>query len=277
MARKQHVLRASILDERWFAKSARSRGRGDTISIDLETGEEIDLTRYENTLGTLLGGSYRHLRASKLFDTHSTVMGKPLVDLHPVVIKSRDGLDLVSYVSLPPHVSVADDFNVSETVPMVLWVHGGPWARDGYGYSGIAQWLTNRGYATLVGVTFTPAKFACGVDIVGSSNLVTLLDSIPEYWQSFFDVLVNNVGDPRTEEGQRFLRSRSPLFLTDRITKPLLIGQGANDPRVTQIKADQYENFGDSFDGSSATAPHGAEFVPGLAEALAGAEIVNKN
>jgi dipeptidyl aminopeptidase/acylaminoacyl peptidase len=324
--------------------------------------------------------------ASKLFDTRSNLVGKPLVDMHPVVIKSRDGLDLVSYVSLPPHISVADDFNVSETVPMVLWVHGGPWARDGYGYSGIAQWLTNRGYAvlqvnyrgstgfgkdfvnagakewaaamhddlidavdwaiakgitsegqvaigggsyggyaTLVGVTFTPEKFACGVDIVGPSNLVTLLDSIPEYWQSFFEVLVNNVGDPRTEEGQRFLRSRSPLFLADRITKPLLIGQGANDPRVTQIEADQivsameernlpvtyvlypdeghgfgraenadsflavsevflaqclggrYEDFGDSFDGSSATAPHGAEFVPGLAEALAGAEIVIKN
>ena len=324
--------------------------------------------------------------ASKLFDTRRKLVGKPLVDMHPVVVKSRDGLDLVSYLSLPPHVEVDADFNVSETVPMVLWVHGGPWARDGYGYSGIAQWLSNRGYAvlqvnyrgstgfgkefvkagakewaaamhddlvdavdwaisrgiteegrvaigggsyggyaTLVGVTFTPEKFACGVDIVGPSNLVTLLDSIPEYWQSFFEVLVNNVGDPRTEEGQRFLRSRSPLFLADQITKPLLIGQGANDPRVTQIEADQivsamqerdlpvtyvlypdeghgfgraenadsflavsevflsqclggrYEDFGDSFDGSSATVPHGAEFVPGLAEALAGAEIVNKN
>ena len=324
--------------------------------------------------------------ASKLFDTRSDLVGKPLVDMHPVVIKSRDGLDLVSYVSVPPHVEVDGDLNVSESVPMVLWVHGGPWARDAYGYSGIAQWLANRGYAvlqvnyrgstgfgkdfvnagakewaaamhddlidavdwaiakgitregevaigggsyggyaTLVGVTFTPEKFACGVDIVGPSNLVTLLDSIPEYWQSFFEVLVNNVGDPRTEEGQRFLRSRSPLFLADRITKPLLIGQGANDPRVTQIEADQivsamqernlpvtyvlypdeghgfgraenadsflavsevflagclggrYEDFGDSFNGSSATVPHGAEFIPGLAEALEGAEIVNRN
>jgi dipeptidyl aminopeptidase/acylaminoacyl peptidase len=324
--------------------------------------------------------------ANKLFDTRQNLVGKPLVDMHPLVVKSRDGLDLVSYLSLPPHVEIDADFNVSESMPMVLWVHGGPWARDGYGYNGIAQWLTNRGYAvlqvnyrgstgfgkefvnagakewaaamhddlidvvdwtiskgitedgrvaigggsyggyaTLVGVTFTPEKFACGVDIVGPSNLVTLLESVPDYWQSFFEVLVNNVGDPRTEEGQRFLRSRSPLFLADQITKPLLIGQGANDPRVTQIEADQivsamqadnlpvtyvlypdeghgfgraenadsflavsevflagclggrYQEFGDSFDGSSTTVPHGAEFVPGLSEALATAEIVNKN
>lgn len=322
----------------------------------------------------------------KLFDTRASLVGKPLVDMHPVVIKSRDGLDLVSYLTLPPHVEIDTEFNVSEVTPMVLWVHGGPWGRNSYGYSSIAQWFSNRGYAvlqvnyrgstgfgkefvnagakewaaamhddlidsvdwaiakgiteegrvaigggsyggyaTLVGVTFTPEKFACGVDIVGPSNLVTLLNSIPEYWQSFFEVLVNNVGDPRTEEGQRFLRSRSPLFLADQITKPLLIGQGANDPRVTQAEADQivsamqradlpvtyvlypdeghgfgraenadsffavsevflaeclggrYEDFGDSFDGSSTTVPHGVEFIPGLADALAGAEIVDKN
>ena len=324
--------------------------------------------------------------ASKLFDTRNSLVGKPLVDMQPVVIKSRDGLDLVSYLSLPPHVEIDADYSVSETVPMVLWVHGGPWGRDGYGYDSIAQWLSNRGYAvlqvnyrgstgfgkdfvnagakewaaamhddlidavdwaiskgiteegrvaigggsyggyaTLVGVTFTPEKFACGVDIVGPSNLVTLLNSIPDYWQSFFEVLVNNVGDPRTEEGQRFLRSRSPLYFADQITKPLLIGQGANDPRVKQAEADQivaamqeadlpvtyvlypdeghgfgraenadsflavsevflagclggrYEDFGDSFDGSSTTVPQGVEFIPGLAAALAGAEIVNKN
>jgi dipeptidyl aminopeptidase/acylaminoacyl peptidase len=324
--------------------------------------------------------------ATKLFDTRSKLIGQPLVDMHPVVINSRDGLDLVSYLTMPPHVEIDADFNVGQSVPMVIWVHGGPWARDSFGYNSTAQWFANRGYAvlqvnyrgstgfgkaflnagamewaaamhddlvdavdwaigkgiteqgrvaigggsyggyaTLVGVTFTPEKFACGVDIVGPSNLVTLLDSIPAYWQSFFEVLVNNVGDPRTEEGQRFLRSRSPLFLADQITKPLLIGQGANDPRVTQIEADQivsamqkaelpvtyvlypdeghgfgravnldsflaisevflanclggrFEAFGDSFDGSSTTVPHGVEHIPGLAEALAGAEIVEKN
>ena len=95
------------------------------------------------------------------------------------------------------------------------------------------------GYATLVGVTYTPEKFACGVDIVGPSNLVTLLESIPAYWASFLDTFAQRVGDPRTEEGRSFLRSRSPLYKADEIVKPLLIGQGANDPRVKQPEADQ--------------------------------------
>jgi dipeptidyl aminopeptidase/acylaminoacyl peptidase len=183
---------------------------------------------------------------------------------------------------------------------MVLDVHGGPWARNEYGYGSWPQWLSNRGfavlnvnyrgstgfgkafvnagdkqwaadmhndlidavdwaiaegiapadkiaiaggsyggYATLVGVTYTPEKFACGVDIVGPSNLVTLLESIPAYWASFLETFAQRVGDPRTEEGRSFLRSRSPLYLADEIVKPLLIGQGANDPRVKQPESDQ--------------------------------------
>ena len=183
---------------------------------------------------------------------------------------------------------------------MVLDVHGGPWGRNGYGYSSWAQWLSNRGfavlqvnfrgstgfgkdfinagdkqwaadmhndlidavdwaiaegiapadkiaiaggsyggYATLVGLTFTPEKFACGVDIVGPSNLVTLLQSIPPYWESFIETFAQRVGDHRTEDGQLFLRSRSPLYKADEIVRPLLIGQGANDPRVKQQESDQ--------------------------------------
>ena len=91
----------------------------------------------------------------------------------------------------------------------------------------------------MVGLTFTPETFACGVDIVGPSNLVTLLESIPPYWASFLETFAQRVGDPRTEEGQLFLRSRSPLFRSDQIVRPLLIGQGANDPRVKQPEADQ--------------------------------------
>lgn len=164
----------------------------------------------------------------KLFDTRSALFGQPLVDTYPVIIQSRDGLDLVSYLTLPPHVTVDDNMRPSEVMPMMLWVHGGPWARDEYGYSGSAQWFANRGYAvlkvnyrgstgfgktflnaatkewaeamhddlidavswaveagyttadqvaigggsyggyaTLVGMTFTPDTFACGVDLVG--------------------------------------------------------------------------------------------------------------
>jgi dipeptidyl aminopeptidase/acylaminoacyl peptidase len=88
-------------------------------------------------------------------------------------------------------------------------------------------------------LTFTPDRFACGVDIVGPSNLFTLLNSIPPYWKSFFEDMVRRIGDPRTSEGRELLKQRSPLTFVDRISKPLLIAQGANDPRVKQAEADQ--------------------------------------
>ena len=183
---------------------------------------------------------------------------------------------------------------------MVLLVHGGPWARDEYGFNPQHQWLADRGlavlsvnfrastgfgkaflnagdlewgrkmhddlidavewavangiavryriaimggsyggYATLAGLTFTPEVFRCGVDIVGPSNLETLLATIPPYWAAFFENLARRVGDPRTEQGRMLLRERSPLHYAGRIVRPLLIGQGANDPRVKQAEADQ--------------------------------------
>jgi dipeptidyl aminopeptidase/acylaminoacyl peptidase len=172
------------------------------------------------------------------------------------------------------------------------------------------------GYATLAGLTMTPDKFACGLDVVGPSNLNTLLESIPPYWKAFFEDLARRVGDPRTEEGRKLLKERSPLTYVDRIQRPLLIAQGANDPRVKQAEADQiiaamkakklpvtyllypdeghgfarpqnrlsfyavaegflnqclggqFQPIGRDFDGSSVTAPQGAEIVPGLAEAM---------
>jgi dipeptidyl aminopeptidase/acylaminoacyl peptidase len=95
------------------------------------------------------------------------------------------------------------------------------------------------GYATLAGLAFTPDLYACGVDIVGPSNILTLLDSIPPYWEAGRAFLYGMVGDPETEEGKRLIREASPLFSADKIAKPLLIVQGANDPRVKQAEADQ--------------------------------------
>jgi dipeptidyl aminopeptidase/acylaminoacyl peptidase len=95
------------------------------------------------------------------------------------------------------------------------------------------------GYATLAGLAFTPELYACGVDIVGPSNLFTLLESVPPYWESFRAYLYGMVGDPGTEEGKAQIRKASPLFSVDRIDKPLLIIQGANDPRVKQAESDQ--------------------------------------
>jgi dipeptidyl aminopeptidase/acylaminoacyl peptidase len=98
------------------------------------------------------------------------------------------------------------------------------------------------GYATLVGLTFTPEKFACGVDIVGPSNLVTLLSTIPPYWAPMVQVFKDRVGDHTTAEGKKFLQERSPLTHVARIQRPLLIGQGKNDPRVKQAESDQIVN-----------------------------------
>src|SRR5262249_1185847 len=93
------------------------------------------------------------------------------------------------------------------------------------------------GYATLVGLTFTPDVFAAGVDIVGPSNIVSLLKTIPAYWAPLKAMFAKRVGDPNKDE--KFLKSRSPLFFVSKIKAPLLIGQGANDPRVKQAESDQ--------------------------------------
>ena len=95
------------------------------------------------------------------------------------------------------------------------------------------------GYATLAGLAFTPDVYACGVDIVGPSNIFTLLESVPAYWEAGRAFLYGMVGDPNTEEGKKLIKDASPLFSVDKINKPLLIIQGANDPRVKQAEADQ--------------------------------------
>lgn len=237
---------------------------------------------------------------TEFYTTRPDLVGAPLQPMHPLELTSRDGLTLPSYLTLPPGSDSDADGVPDAPVPMVLLVHGGPWARDGYGYNSSHQWLANRGYAvlsvnfrgstgfgkdfitagnlqwgrkmhddlldavdwaveegvtsadqvaimggsyggyaTLAGLAFTPDKFACGVDIVGPSNLETLLETIPPYWEPLIAQFHERMGNPNTEEGLAMLKERSPLYSADRIVKPLLIGQGANDPRVKQAESDQ--------------------------------------
>jgi len=237
---------------------------------------------------------------AKLFVGRPELEGAPLVPMFPREIKARDGLSLVSYLTLPPGSDANGDGKPEKPVPLVLLVHGGPWGRDGYGYNGYHQWLANRGYAvlsvnyrgstgfgkaflnagnlewagkmhedlidavgwavssgattpkqvaimggsyggyaTLIGLTYTPETFACGVDSFGPSNLETLLKGIPAYWEADKQKFYKRIGDPTTQEGLALLKSRSPLYRAGTITKPLLIGQGANDPRVKQAESDQ--------------------------------------
>jgi len=95
------------------------------------------------------------------------------------------------------------------------------------------------GYATLAGVTFTPDMYAAAVSIVGPSNLITLLESIPPYWEPIRKLFYERMGDPNTPEGKAQLVRQSPLSHADKIKTPLLVVQGANDPRVNKRESDQ--------------------------------------
>jgi dipeptidyl aminopeptidase/acylaminoacyl peptidase len=238
--------------------------------------------------------------AKFLFVSDSAQENLPFAKMHPVKIKARDGLELVSYLTLPRWLDNGGGAPAAP-VPMVLYVHGGPNARDAWGFNAAHQWLANRGYAvlsvnyrgstgfgkgfinagdgqwaramqddledavawavdnkiarkdkvaimggsyggyaTLVGMTRTPDLFAAGIDIVGPSNLETLLKSIPPYWKPMVAHLNKIIGaSVDTEEGLALLKERSPLTYAEKIKKPLLIVQGANDPRVKQAESDQ--------------------------------------
>jgi dipeptidyl aminopeptidase/acylaminoacyl peptidase len=233
-------------------------------------------------------------RARFLFRPRPWLNPRDLAPMEPVSFNSDDGLTIHGYLTTPLGVP-------RRNLPMVLVVHGGPWARDTWGYDPEAQLLANRGYAVLqinyrgstgygkafynaavrewagkmhtdlidgvrwaisegiadssrvaiyggsyggyamlVGLTFTPQVFACGVDYVGPSSLVTLIESFPAYWRPFLEgSFYRHVGNPTVAADVEDMKKRSPLFFVDRIQDPLLIVQGANDPRVTKREADQ--------------------------------------
>lgn len=217
-----------------------------------------------------------------------------LAEMRPIRYEARDGLEIPAYLTLPEGVS-------AENLPLVVNPHGGPWARDSWGYDATAQFLANRGYAvlqpnfrgstgygkeflaagndewgtgtmqhditdgvnylidqgiadpdrvgimggsyggyaTLAGLAFTPDLYDAGVSIVGPSNIITLLNSIPPYWGPIRQIFLERVGDPDDEAERERLRAQSPLFSAEDITAPLMVVQGANDPRVKQHESDQ--------------------------------------
>ena len=218
---------------------------------------------------------------------------KHMAAMKPITYKSKDGLEIPAYLTLPKGVE-------AKNLPLVINPHGGPWARDYWGYNPYAQFLANRGYAvlnvnfrgstglgkaflnagnqkwgeemqedltygakylidqgivdenkvaifggsyggyaTLAGLTFTPDVYACGVSVVGPSNLLTLLESIPAYWEPIKKMFYERMGDPNTVEGTAQLKKQSPLFSANKIKAPLMVVQGANDPRVKQAESDQ--------------------------------------
>ena len=230
--------------------------------------------------------------AERLFVTRPELTEYRLASMQPVEISARDGLTLPGYLTTPPGIE-------AKQLPLVLLVHGGPWARDVWGFDPQAQWLANRGYAvlqvnfrgstgfgkaflnagneewgvgamqhdltdavkwaidqgiadpervgiyggsyggyaTLAGLAFTPDLYTAGVDVVGPSNIRTLFESIPPYWAPAKRELVLRVGD--VEESDALNRRISPLFHAEQIRAPLMVLQGANDPRVKIAESDQ--------------------------------------
>ena len=241
---------------------------------------------------------YLYDRESKsgqfLFTSTPQLEGLKLSRMHPYVLTTDDGFDLVSYITLPPWTDPDDDGRPDQPVPVVVYVHGGPSdERAQVGFGALVHWLANRGYGflyvnfrgsagfgkaymnaqkmewggkmhqdvldqvqwaidegiadpdkvailggsyggyeALVGMTMTPDVFACGIAIVGPSNLEIFMP----HWDE--DRMGKIIGDPRTKEGRAFLRSRSPINFAQNTKNPVLIGQGARDSRVPLEQSD---------------------------------------
>ena len=284
-----------VLDDSIKADFDYLRGlhRGDFTITSRNDADDTWIVAYNVDNGSVPYYAYdRKTRtATFLFYIQPALNKYTLATMEPIEFTARDGLTIHGYLTLPP-------WGNGRNLPMVLNVHGGPWARDSWGYRADAQWFANRGYAclqvnyrastgygkafmnagdkewggkmhddlvdavqwavkqgiadphkvaifggsyggyaALVGATLTPDLFCCAVDIVGPSNIITLINSVPEYWKPAIAIFHQRVGNPATEE--EFLKSRSPLFKVDQIKIPILIGQGANDPRVKQAESEQ--------------------------------------
>lgn len=276
------------------------------IHADLERqlpGYEIDLqsSNKDETLFVVAAWNDRTQGVRYLYDVATKTLTKlaeiapwldenELAKMKPITYQARDGLTIHGYLTLPR--------GGGKNLPMVVIAHGGPWARDVWGYDPEAQFLANRGYAvmhmnfrgstgygrkfweasfkewgrtmqddvtdgvkyaiaqgiadpkrvaiyggsyggycTLAGLAFTPELYACGVDYVGVSNLFTFIKTIPPYWKPMLDMLYEMVGNPETDK--ELLAAASPALHADNIRAPLLIAQGAQDPRVNIEESNQ--------------------------------------
>ncbi|MGO8958794.1 MAG: S9 family peptidase [Streptosporangiaceae bacterium] len=266
---------------------------GDPVFADADDADRVWLVSFTNDAGPVSFYAYDTTSGtgSFLFEHQPELSRYELASMEPFSYQSRDGLSINGYVTFPPGRDRTD-------LPTVLLVHGGPWARDIWGFDPQAQWLANRGYlciqvnfrgssgygkafltagdrewganmqndlsdaaahaitqgwtdssrvaimggsyggyAALAGAAFTPDLYRCAIDIVGPSNLITLIETIPPYWAPIVAQFHRRVGDPAKDKD--FLWSRSPLSAAAQIRIPLLIAQGANDPRVKQAESEQ--------------------------------------
>ena len=233
-------------------------------------------------------------KAELLYKSRPDLPTEYLAPMKAVRYKAKDGLTIPAYLVLPKGIP-------AKNLPTVIFPHGGPWARDYWGYNPYAQFLANRGYAvllpnfrgstgygkkflnagnkqwgrgamqqditdgvnylikegitdpkkvgiaggsyggyaTLAGLAFTPNLYAAGFDIVGPSNIITLLNSIPPYWAPIKKMFAVRVGDMDKPNDKKMLEEQSPFNYAKDIKAPLYVVQGANDPRVNKAESDQ--------------------------------------
>ncbi|QOS81943.1 prolyl oligopeptidase family serine peptidase [Paenibacillus sp. JNUCC31] len=266
---------------------------GKEVSISNISGEgQVLFVAYsDKSMGTYYFYDSKTGKLDKLADAAPWIDESKMSDVKPITYKSRDGLTLHGYLTLPNGAEASQ-------LPLVVVPHGGPWARDSWGFSPEIQFLASRGYAVLqvnfrgstgygkafldagnkewgkamqddltdgvnwlvkegtvdpkrvaiyggsyggyaalAGLAFTPDVYAAGISYVGPSNLFTLLDSLPPYWESERNMFYERMGDP--EKDKELLTAVSPLFHIDQMKAPLFVVQGANDPRVKQAESDQ--------------------------------------
>ncbi|MBQ7594123.1 MAG: S9 family peptidase [Synergistaceae bacterium] len=265
----------------------------EVAAVDMDDDERrvIVRTYSDKTRGTYYLYDRQDNSLSKLADLSSWLKEEQMAPMMPINFKARDGLKINGYITLPVGIS-------SSNLPLVVIPHGGPSARDGWGFDSEAQFLANRGiavlqvnyrgstgygkefwqagfkqwglkmqddvtdgvlwaveqgiadksrlaiyggsyggYAALAGAAFTPDLYACAVSYVGPSNIFTLLESIPPYWEPFRDMEYEMIGDPSKDK--ELLEAVSPVFHADKIKIPLFVAQGANDVRVNKAESDQ--------------------------------------
>ena len=284
-------------EEEEIRKKLEAQLPGYDVSITSQSRDEnIRLIHAGNdrTYGTYYLYDVKENKLTKVADIAPWIKEEEMCAMNPITYTSRDGLTIEGYLTLPKGYTMEN----AKNLPVVVNPHGGPWARDSWGYNPEVQFLASRGYAvlqmnfrastgygrkftelgykqwgqamqnditdgvewlikkgiadpkrvaiygasyggyaTLAGVTFTPDLYACAVDYVGVSNLLSFMNTIPPYWKPLLDMMHEMIGDPETDK--EMMEKYSPVFHVDQIKAPLFIAQGANDPRVNKAESDQ--------------------------------------
>ena len=242
-----------------------------TTSQDKSENIRMIYAGSDRTYGTYYTYNVKEDKLTKVADAAPWIKEEEMVAMTPITYTSRDGLTIEGYLTLPKGYTM----ETAKKLPVVVNPHGGPWARDTWGYNpevqftelGYKQWgqtmqnditdgvewlikqgiadpkriaiygASYGGYATLAGVTFTPDLYACAIDYVGVANLFTFMQTIPPYWKPLLDMMYEMVGDPVKDK--EMMEKYSPVFHVDQIKAPLFVAQGANDPRVNKAESDQ--------------------------------------